>query len=191
MLRYYEVSEILETAKGSLVYLDADGNQVKLNNHDLYLDNDAEYPTTDREVNMLKLLCVRQNTLRKLPWLNPGEDDQTEGNYFSFFLFYILRAWFICFFFLLVFLVDFDLNRSFYDNEKETEGKKGKDTNQSQASQGSEGSREENKENENPASSKKQFGQKARPANQKVSTIFLSWKLQNNIYKLTSFRVSR
>ena len=190
MLRYYEVSEILETAKGSLVYLDADGNQVKLNNHDLYLDNDAEYPTTDREVNMLKLLCVRQNTLRKLPRLNPGEDDQTEGNYFSFFLFYILRAWFICFF-LLVFLVDFDLNRSFYDNEKETEGKKGKDTNQSQASQGSEGSREENKEKENPASSKKQFGQKARPANQKVSTIFLSWKLQNNIYKLTSFRVSR
>ena len=89
MLRYYEVSEILETAKGSLVYLDADGNQVKLNNHDLYLDNDAEYPTTDREVNMLKLLCVRQNTLRKLPRLNPEEDDQTEGN---FFLFYILRA---------------------------------------------------------------------------------------------------
>ena len=110
------------------------------------MDNDAEYPTTDREVNMLKLLCVRQNTLRKLPRLNPGEDDQTEGNYFSFFLFYILRASFI-WFFLLVFLVDFDLNRSFYDNEKEIEGKKGKDKNQSQASQGSEGSREENKEN--------------------------------------------
>ena len=102
MLRYYEVSEILETAKGLLVYLDAEGNQVKLNNHDLYLDNDAEYPTTDREVNMLKLLCVRQNTLRKLPRLNPGEDDQTEGNYFSFF-FYILRARFICFIFTCIF----------------------------------------------------------------------------------------
>ena len=43
MLKYYDVVEVISTPRGALVYLDAHGKQVQLNQHFNYLKNDVGF----------------------------------------------------------------------------------------------------------------------------------------------------